>query len=75
MSSILPSGKFKIKEGEFWAGYMRNMLTKSATSSNVDLINGDKLRGYYIKHSMSNWVDSEVTLLSAEIEYELSNNT
>jgi hypothetical protein len=73
MLSKLDPTKFTLKEGEFWASYNKNMLTTSGIPSNIDLVNGDALRGYYIKHEMTNNSDNETWLLNTQVEYELSN--
>jgi hypothetical protein len=73
MKSKLSPAKFDIKEGEFYSAYARNMLTRSNTPSNIDLINGDALRGYYLKHQMTNSSTTETWLMDAEIEYDISN--
>jgi hypothetical protein len=72
--SKIPVGRFILKEGKFWANYLKNMLTRSNTPSNLDLINGDEIRGLYIKHELVNSEDEEVWLLGVQIDFDVSNN-
>lgn len=74
MQSQLPAGRFVVQEGEFSSNYLRNGLTTSPNVTTKDLMDGDELRGYYLKHTMVNNSTTEQTLLQAEITYEPSNN-
>lgn len=72
--SKIPAGRFKLKEGDMFSEYLKNMLTHSSTPSNLDLINGDELRGFYIKHELLNSEDDECWILGAQIGFDVSNN-
>lgn len=72
--SKIPSGRFKLKEGDMFSEYLKNMLTHSSTPSNLDLINGDELRGFYIKHELVNSEDEETWILGVQIGFDVSNN-
>jgi len=70
MQSKIDKKLFKLKEGHFEAHYMRNMLTKNGSASMLQLVNGDELRGYFVKNEMSNTSDDEVWLLDIEVNYQ-----
>ena len=72
--SKIPAARFILKEGKFWASYLKNMLTHSNTASNLDLINGDELRGLYIKHELTNSEYGECWLLGVQIGFDISDN-
>jgi hypothetical protein len=71
--SKLNTNHFTLKEGVYCASYLNNMLTKSSTPSNVELLNGEFLRGNYIKHQMENSENVEVWLLEAHVNTVMSN--
>jgi hypothetical protein len=71
--SKLNTNHFVLKEGDYFAELLNNMLTTSNTASNLDLVEGDKLRGYAVKLQLENTENSEVWLLALEIQYEPSN--
>jgi hypothetical protein len=72
--SKIPAGRFKLKEGDMFSEYLKNMLTHSSTPSNLDLINGNELRGFYIKHELVNSEDEETWILGVQIGFDVSNN-
>jgi hypothetical protein len=49
------------------------MLTTSNTPSNLDLVEGDHMRGFAMKLELVNREDGEVWLLACEIIYDPSN--
>jgi hypothetical protein len=71
--SKLNTNHFTLKEGVYSASYLNNMLTKSSTPSNVELLNGEFLRGYYIKHQMENLENGEVWIMSVDVNTVISN--
>ena len=71
MQSKLDPTKFAQMEGGFTAAYLKNMLTHGSLS-NLDLINGDTLRGLYAKHQMTNNSANEAWIEDAEIIYDNS---
>jgi hypothetical protein len=71
--SLLKPNHFSLKEGVYYAPYLNNMLTTSSSPLIKDLINGDNLRGYYLKHQMENMENAEVWLLDGEVNYIPSN--
>jgi hypothetical protein len=71
--SEIPVGRFVLKEGEFWAPYMKNKLTHSSTPSILDLINGDEIRGDYAHHKLTNSENGEVWIMGIIINYDISN--
>jgi hypothetical protein len=71
--SKLNSNHFELKEGKYYAGYLKNMYSTSNTASNLDLINGDDLLSFYLKHEMENSENGEVWLLSIEHVYDVQN--
>lgn len=73
MLSKLNTNHFITKEGNFYAPYLNNMLTVSNTPNNLYLINGDKLRGFTIKHSMENMQNVEVWIFETEVYFDPSN--
>jgi hypothetical protein len=72
--SKIPAGRFKLKEGDMFSEYLKNMFTHSSTPSNLDLINGNELRGFYIKHELVNSEDEETWILGVQIGFDVSNN-
>ena len=50
------------------------MYTGSSVGSNLNLINGDRLRGNYIKLQLENSQNAEVWFLSLSVNWEPSNH-
>lgn len=44
--SVITKGMLVKNEGEYRASILRNMKTRATTASNIDLYNGDPMRGY-----------------------------
>jgi len=72
MQSKLPESRFKLREGVYCASYLRNMKTYDASASNLDLVRGELLRGYYIDQRMINDDTTEVTLFKVDISGNVS---
>jgi hypothetical protein len=71
--SKLNTNHFVLKEGDYFSDFLNNMLTTSNTPSNLDLVEGDKLRAFAMKLELVNREDGEVWLLACEIIYDPSN--
>jgi hypothetical protein len=56
MQSRLKSGRFRNKQGEYHARFLRDMTTSSTTASQYDLFNGRKLRGKTVLIKLKNSV-------------------
>ena len=67
MISKVPEQRFKLREGVYCSDYLRNMKTYSASASNLDLVRGESLRGYYAQHRMENDDTTEVTLFKVDV--------
>jgi hypothetical protein len=67
MSSKIPSGKFKKREGFLRAEFLRNMKTTSASESVLELMKGEPLRGECAYLVLKNTQTSEVKLYLLEI--------
>jgi len=69
MSSKLPKGKFKKREGVLYAEFLRNMKSSSAVESALDALRGETLRGYIGYMTMTNTDTGQVKLfrLSANL--------
>ncbi len=72
--SKLNTNHFILKEGVYSASYLNNMLSTSNVAKIIDLINGNKMRGFYIKHQMENNENGEVWVLEAHVDSDISNN-
>jgi len=72
MQSKLPEARFRIIEGVFYSDYLRNMKTNSTSASNLDLVRGETLRGYYIEHRLINDDTTEVTLFKVDVAGSVS---
>ena len=67
MQSKIPEARFRLIEGIFHAPYLRNMKTYTSSASNLDLIRGETLRGYYAEHRLVNDDTTEVTLFKVDV--------
>jgi hypothetical protein len=72
MQSKLPERRFRLMEGIFTANYLRNMKTYTSTASNLDLVRGETLRGYYAEHRLVNDDTVEVTLFKVDVTGNVS---
>ena len=73
MLSKIPDSWWTKIEGVYRSPYLRNMLSKGS-SSNVDLMNGDFLRGYVIENRFTkDEVTTELNIFSSEIVTDKSN--
>lgn len=72
MQSKLPESKFRLIEGIYCANYLRNMKTYDTSASNLDLIRGEMLRGYYADHRLVNDDTTEVTLFKVDVSGNVS---
>lgn len=74
MQSKIPSAWFKKIEGIYHAPYLRNMLSRSTSTSTKDLFNGDFLRGKVIENRLTkSSVTAELNLFSVAITFDKSN--
>ena len=67
MSSRIPSGKFKRREGFLRSEFLRNMKTTSASDSVLELMKGEPLRAEAAYLILKNTSTSEVKLFMIEI--------
>ncbi|GAF96018.1 unnamed protein product [marine sediment metagenome] len=67
MQSKIPESRFRLIEGIYHSPYLRNMKTYTSTASNLDLIRGESLRGYYAEHRLVNDDTTEVTLFKVDV--------
>jgi hypothetical protein len=67
MYSIIPKTKFKKREGILMSEFMRNGYTTSGTLRTLDYLNGEELRCYAAKVTLTNDSTSKVTLLMVNI--------
>ena len=72
MQSKLPESRFRLIEGVYCANYMRNMKTYGSSASNLDLVRGELLRGYYARHRLVNDSTSEVNLFKVDVSGNIS---
>ena len=73
MVSKIPSTEWKKREGKYEAHFLRNMKTSSASSTALDLRNGEPLRGETMYVKLKNTSTSKVRLFKVDIIYEISN--
>jgi L-rhamnose mutarotase len=67
MESEIPEGRFEEDEGVLRSDYLCNMKTTSSSTSILDLLNGDNLRGYIIEHTLVNDDTTEVYLFKVDV--------
>jgi hypothetical protein len=67
MLSKLPEARFVKREGIYYSDYLRNQYTNGSVASTLDLVRGEQLRGYYIRHRMENSDTSEVVLFKVDV--------
>ena len=72
MHSFLDPLKFKLREDQYCGAYLKNQLTHQSSPSTLDLIKGDALRGFYVKHQIINNSTTEQWIVDAEIVYDIS---
>jgi hypothetical protein len=72
MESLLPEEHFEEDEGVLRSDYLCNMKTTSGTATVVDLLNGDNLRGYIIKHDLTSDDTTEVSLFKVDVSSNVS---
>lgn len=72
MQSKIPESRFKLREGIYTSDYLRNMKTYSSTASNLDLVRGEQLRGYYALHRLVNDDTTEVKLYKVDVYGNIS---
>lgn len=72
MSSKIPKGKFKKREGVLYAEFLRNMKTSSGTESVLEALNGETLRGYLGYLIMTNTDTEQVKLFRLGVNYTTS---
>lgn len=67
MTSKIPSGKFKKREGFLRSEFLRNMKTSSGTESVLELMKGEPLRGECAYLVLKNTSTTEVKLYMIEL--------
>jgi len=67
MSSRIPLGKFKKREGIWRAEFLRNMQTTSSTDSVLELLRGEPLRGRAAYMVLKNVQTTEVKLYAVSV--------
>ena len=67
MSSRIPKGKFKRREGFLRAEFLRNMKTTGANDSVLELLRGEPLRGYAAYILLKNTQTSQVKLYKVDV--------
>jgi len=72
MSSKIPKGKFKRREGFLRAEFLRNMKTSSGTDSVLELMKGEPLHGEAAYILMKNTSTSQVKLYRVAINMTTS---
>ena len=72
MSSRIPKGKFKKREGILRAEFLRNMTTTSSTPSVLDLMRGSELRGYAAYIVLKNTSTTQMKLFKIDINMTTS---
>jgi len=72
MSSKIPKGKFKRREGILRAEFLRNMKTTSGTDSVLQLMKGEALHGYAAYILMKNTSTTQVKLYKLDINMTTS---
>jgi hypothetical protein len=72
MSSFIPTQRFKKREGVLSAEFLRNMKTTSSTSSVIEAIRGETLRGNSAYILLRNTQSSQVKLYKVTINMTTS---
>jgi hypothetical protein len=72
MSSKIPKGKFKKREGVLYAEFLRNMKSSSGVESVLDALRGETLRGYIGYMVMTNTDTDQVKLFRLKINMTTS---
>jgi len=72
MSSKIPKGKFKKREGVLYAEFLRNMKSSSGVESVLDAMRGETLRGYIGYMVMTNTDTEQVKLFRLSVNYTTS---
>ncbi len=72
MSSKIPKGKFKKREGVLYAEFLRNMKSSSGVESVLDAMRGEALRGYIGYMIMTNTDTDQVKLFKIGVNMTTS---
>jgi hypothetical protein len=72
MESLIPEGRFEEDEGVLRSDYLCNMKSTSGSATVPDLLNGDNLRGYIIKHDLTSDDTTEVYLFKVDVISNIS---
>jgi len=67
MYSIVPKTRFRKREGILMSEFMRNGLTTSGAIRTLDYLNGEALRGYAAKITLTNDDTTKVSLLMVNV--------
>lgn len=74
METEMPSTLLSLKEGYYWAAYLRDKLNTNVAdpylaTTALALQNGRQLRGYAFEHTISQNTDKKVVLFSAKVVF------
>ena len=67
MQSKIPEGRFEKEEGVLRSDYLCNMKTNQSTAEEIDLVNGDNLRGYIIYQDLDGDETTEHNLYKVDV--------
>jgi hypothetical protein len=67
-SSKLPESWFELREGKYYSNFGRNMLSNGVTPQEIDLIDGDELRGSSMGITLRNASTDETKLFGVIVE-------
>jgi hypothetical protein len=67
MVSKIPEAKFTLREGIYYAGFLRNQKTNQSTVSDIDLLRGEELRGAAMEVTMVSDDITEANLFSVVV--------
>lgn len=73
MSSKIPEGKFKKREGVLYAEFLRNMLSTDGTERAIDALRGEPLRGNTAYMILKNIDTEQVKLFKVSVNLTQSN--
>ena len=72
MVSKIPSTEWHEREGKYHAAFLRNMKTRSASATALDLRSGEPLRGETMYVQLTNTDISKKRLLKVDVYYDIS---
>jgi len=72
IQSKVPESRFVLREGSYYSDYLRNMKTNQSSASSLDLVRGDVLRAFYLRHRMVNDDTTEIRLFKVDVYGNIS---